>query len=51
VLYAFTWHKAQNDPKLVFIGTAAKAVFPYRMLGTSGYSMRKSAAAVWCNAS
>jgi NAD(P)-dependent dehydrogenase (short-subunit alcohol dehydrogenase family) len=45
VLSAFTRHKAA-DAKLVFIGTAASAVFPYGMLGTSGYSMSKSAAAV-----
>jgi NAD(P)-dependent dehydrogenase (short-subunit alcohol dehydrogenase family) len=45
VLNAFTKHKAA-DPKLLFIGTAASAVFPHGMLGTSAYSMSKSAAAV-----
>jgi NAD(P)-dependent dehydrogenase (short-subunit alcohol dehydrogenase family) len=46
VLSAFTRHKTETDSKLVFIGTAASAVFPHGMLGASGYSMSKSAAAV-----
>ncbi|KAF2670341.1 NAD(P)-binding protein [Microthyrium microscopicum] len=45
VLNAFAQHKAQGA-KLCFIGTAASAVFPSTMLGTSAYSMSKSAAAV-----
>jgi NAD(P)-dependent dehydrogenase (short-subunit alcohol dehydrogenase family) len=46
VLNAFTRHKTSKNPQVLFIGTAASAVFPSTMLGTSGYSMSKSAAAV-----
>jgi NAD(P)-dependent dehydrogenase (short-subunit alcohol dehydrogenase family) len=45
VLNAFSKYKTTKNPKLLFIGTAASAVFPSTMLGTSGYSMSKSAAA------
>jgi NAD(P)-dependent dehydrogenase (short-subunit alcohol dehydrogenase family) len=46
VLNAFAKYKTTEAPKFLFIGTAASAVFPSTMLGTSGYSMSKSAAAV-----
>jgi NAD(P)-dependent dehydrogenase (short-subunit alcohol dehydrogenase family) len=46
VLNAFTRHKSSKNPQLLFVGTAASAVFPSTMLGASGYSMSKSAAAV-----
>jgi NAD(P)-dependent dehydrogenase (short-subunit alcohol dehydrogenase family) len=46
VLNAFTRYKSSKAPQVLFIGTAASAVFPSTMLGTSGYSMSKSAAAV-----
>jgi NAD(P)-dependent dehydrogenase (short-subunit alcohol dehydrogenase family) len=46
VLNAFARYKSLKGPKLLFVGTAASAVYPSTMLGTSGYSMSKSAAAV-----
>jgi NAD(P)-dependent dehydrogenase (short-subunit alcohol dehydrogenase family) len=46
VLNAFARYRAKQGSKVLFIGTAASAVFPSTMLGASGYSMSKSAAAV-----
>jgi hypothetical protein len=46
VLNAFTRYKSLKFLQVLFIGTAASAVFPSTMLGTSGYRMSKSATAV-----
>jgi NAD(P)-dependent dehydrogenase (short-subunit alcohol dehydrogenase family) len=46
VLNTFSRYRSSEKPQVLFVGTAASAVFPSTMLGTSGYSMSKSAAAV-----